>query len=53
MLLETAQITELAKPFVAMADSMKEFFENPQNKQAYNEWYLRKYGHLPEEQVTI
>lgn len=49
MQLDNRQITELAKPFVAMADSIKEFFNDSENKRKYREWHLQKYGCEPEE----
>ena len=35
MQLDNRQITELAKPFVEMADSIKEFFNDSENKRKY------------------
>lgn len=46
--LDTNQVNELANIFVGMADSIREFFEEPQNKQKYREWYFKKYGCEPE-----
>lgn len=46
--LDTRQVDELANFFVGMADSMREFYENPQNAERYREWHLKKYGCLPE-----
>ena len=48
MQLENAQITELAKPFAAMADSIMELFNDPKINEQYHEWHLKKYGRLPE-----
>ncbi len=48
--LDTRQVDELANFFVGMADSMREFYENPQNAERYREWHLKKYGCLPEVQ---
>lgn len=53
MQLENAQITELAKPFVAMLDSIGEFYKDPQNIKRYREWHLKKYGRLPGEDGEI
>ena len=49
MQLEERQLTELAKPFVAMVDSIREFYNDPVNKEKYREWYLKKYGLEPRE----
>ena len=49
MLLDEKQIMELAKPFVGMVDSLVEFYNDPQNQKKYQEWYVKKYGCLPEE----
>ena len=43
------QVTDLARPFVGMVDAIVEFYKDPKNQQAYREWYLKKYGHEPDE----
>lgn len=48
MKLTDNQITELAKN---LADSIREFYENPQNAKEYQEWHLKKYGYLPGEAI--
>lgn len=48
-MLDDRQVTELANIFVNMADSIREFYDDPQNKKEYQDWYLKKYGRLPEE----
>ena len=53
MRLEQQQITELAKPFVTMLDSIIAFYENADNKKAYEEWYKSKYGSSPESEVKV
>lgn len=50
MLLSDAQVTALAKVIASKADSIREFYENPDNQKKYKEWHLKKYGCLPEEQ---
>lgn len=49
MRLDNAQVTELARPFAMMADSIKEFYKDSENKKKYREWYLKKYGCEPKE----
>ena len=49
MQLENTQVIDLAKPFAKMVDSLKEFYNNPENKRKYREWYLKKYGCEPKE----
>ena len=49
MLLNNEQVIELAQPFAKMLDSMREFYNDPENKQKYREWYLKKYGCEPKE----
>ena len=46
------QITELARPFAGMVDVLKAFYSNPQNENAYREWYFKKYGHEPTDEVS-
>jgi hypothetical protein len=45
------QITELARPFVGMVGALREFYSDPQNEKKYREWYLKKYGHEPTDEV--
>lgn len=45
------QITDLARPFVSMVDVLTDFYKDPQNEQAYREWFLKKYGHEPIDEV--
>lgn len=49
MQLKERQLTELAKPFVTMVDSIREFYNDSENKKKYREWYLKKYGFEPKE----
>lgn len=49
--LNTTQVTELAKTFVGMVDTLTEFFANPQVKKDYEEWHMKKYGCMPESEV--
>lgn len=44
------QIDELAKN---IADSIRLFFDDPDNKIAYREWHLKRYGCLPKEQEDV
>ena len=48
MQLKDRQVDELARLFVGMVDSVREFYSDAQNQKAYQEWYLKKYGCLPE-----
>lgn len=48
MQLDNAIVTELAKPFAKMANSLRDFYNDPQNLKQYREWHLKKYGCLPE-----
>lgn len=45
------QITEMARPFVGMVEALTTFYADPQNEKAYREWYLKKYGHEPTDEV--
>jgi len=45
--LTPVQITNLAKPFIGMVETLKDFYKNPHNEKAYREWYFKKYGHEP------
>ena len=50
MKLKDNQINELAKN---IADSIRAFYDDPNNQKAYEEWHLKKYGYLPGEQEVI
>ena len=50
MLLTDNQINELARN---ISDSIKSFYDDPKNQKAYQEWYLKRYGCLPEEKEVV
>ena len=49
MKLDDKQISELAKGIVA--NSIIEFYKDPNNQARYREWYLQKYGTEPSEVI--
>ena len=49
--LSPAQITNLAKPIVGMAQAIQDFYKDPQNEKRYRDWYFQKYGHEPKDEV--
>ena len=51
--LSQEQVNNLARPLVGMAQNIADFFNNPQNAQAYQEWYLKKYGYYPKDKVKV
>ncbi len=51
--LSPSQIANLAKPLVGMVQTIADFYKNPQNEQAYREWYIKKYGHEPKDEVRV
>lgn len=50
-LLSEAQIEALARPFVGMVDQILEYYKDPEHERAFQEWYLKKYGHPAPEGV--
>ena len=52
-MLDEFQINELADFPKSMVDSIIAFYQDPQNMKEYQDWHLKKYGYLPEEQVII
>ena len=50
MRLTDNQINELAK---SIANSVKAFYDDPNNQNAYREWHLKRYGCLPEEMEVV
>ena len=49
--LTESQITDLAKPFSKMLDSITKFYENPKVKKDFEEWHMKKFGRKPEVRV--
>jgi hypothetical protein len=47
--LTSSQITDLAKPFTNMIESITKFYENPKVKKGFEEWHLKKFGRKPNE----
>ena len=45
--LTSAQVTDLANPFVNMIDNISKFYENPNNEKGFREWHLKKFGCEP------
>lgn len=38
------QTIDLARPFVKKVQTIVDYYENPENERAFQEWYLQKYG---------
>lgn len=49
--LSQEQVNNLARPIVGMVETITDFFKKPQNEQAYREWFFKKYGHYPKNEV--
>ena len=49
--LSSRQIEDLARPFVGMVERIKAFYDDPVNERAFQEWYLKEYGHPAPEGV--
>ena len=43
------QVKDLAKTVAWISDTIEGFYRNPENEKAYQDWYLRKYGHTEKE----
>lgn len=50
--LSQEQVNNLARPLVGMMGAIEEFFKDPQNEQAYQDWYCKKYGRKEEKNAT-
>ena len=50
-MLTTNQINEFARTVVNIKQVITSFYDNPQNEQAFQEWYFKKYGHKEGELV--
>lgn len=51
--LSQEQVNNLARPIVGMVEKIADFFKNPQNEQAYRDWYYKKYGQYPKDEVKV
>ena len=43
------QIKDIAKTVASIEQHIKGFYDNPDNEKAYQDWYLKKYGHIDKE----
>lgn len=39
-----SQVTDLARPFIAMAEAIVAYYQDPEHEQAFQAWYLERYG---------
>lgn len=46
------QISNLARPLVSMVEIITDFFKDSQNERDYQEWYFKKYGRYPKDEVN-
>ena len=49
--LTTAQVNDFARTVAMISDTIEHFYSNPENEQAYQDWYLKKYGHTEKENI--
>ena len=45
------QINDLARTVAGIEQHIKGFFDNPENEKAYQDWYLKNYGHKEKESI--
>lgn len=50
-MLSPTQVKDLAKTVAMISDTIEGFFSNPENERAYQDWYLKKYGHTEKESI--
>lgn len=47
--MNSVQITDLARPLVAMAQTIVDYYKDPAHEDAFRKWYRERYGHdVPE-----
>lgn len=51
--LSQEQVNNLARPLVSMVEIIMDFFKNSQNEKDYQDWYYKKYGQYPKEEVKV
>ncbi len=49
--LSQQQVEALARPFIYMADVILDYYKDPEHEAAFQDWYLKKYGHPAPEGV--
>ena len=42
---ESDVILELARPIARMAQQIMDYYKEPDREKAFQEWYLKRYGH--------
>ena len=47
--LTTSQVQDLARTVAWISDTIEGFYNNPENEKAYQDWYLKKFGHADKE----
>ena len=47
--LSSNQIDDIARTVAGLEQKIIGFYSNPENEKAYQDWYLRKYGHAEKE----
>lgn len=43
--LSSSQVNDLARLIAGMVEKIMTYYQDPENERAFQEWYLRKYGH--------
>ncbi len=38
-------ILDLARPLARMIDVIEDYYKEPEHERAFQEWYLKRYGH--------
>ena len=50
--LTPTQIKDLARAVAGIEQHIVGFFDNPENEKAYQDWYLKRYGHTEKEFIS-
>lgn len=51
-MLSPNQIKDIAKTVASIEQHIVGFFNNPENEKAYQDWYLKRYGHMDKESTS-
>lgn len=52
-MMNQSQANDLAHHFVEILSSLTEYFQDPDNKRAYQKWYQEKYGCEPKTEDEV
>lgn len=50
-MLSPNQVKDFAQTVAMISDTIESFYSNPENEKAFQDWYLKRYGHTEKENI--